>query len=314
MSNASHPSQARHPLNPPHPLEARDLTLGYGGTPISEHLDVAVPDGSFTVIIGPNACGKSTLLRALSRLLDPQAGHVILDGRDIHEYSSKTVARRLGLLPQSSTSPAGITVRDLVARGRFPHQSLLRQWSQADDDAVTSALEATAVSELAHRKVDELSGGQRQRVWISLVLAQQTLLLLLDEPTTFLDITHQLEVLGLCRALNQDGYTLVAVLHDLNMAFRYATHLIVMKDGAVVAQGSPQDIVTAELIKEVYGISCLCLPDPVTGGPMIVTTEVSALVPEPNSSAAAIESGSAVGDATVNVAADTAGKNSEVMR
>ncbi len=300
MSNASHPLNTGNPPEARHPLEARDLTLGYGGAPISEHLDVAVPDGSFTVIIGPNACGKSTLLRALSRLLDPQAGSVILDGRDIQDYSSKKVARRLGLLPQSSTSPAGITVRDLVARGRFPHQSLLRQWSAADDDAVASALEATGVSELAHRKVDELSGGQRQRVWISLVLAQQTPLLLLDEPTTFLDITHQLEVLGLCRALNQDGYTLVAVLHDLNMAFRYATHLIVMKEGAVVAQGSPREIVTAELIEEVYGISCLCLPDPVTGGPMIVTTEMSGEVRDP-------------GTTTTDAARHVPAKNSEVM-
>ncbi|MFT0848435.1 ABC transporter ATP-binding protein [Actinomycetaceae bacterium L2_0104] len=260
-----------HKTHPP--LAGQDLTLGYGGIPISEHLDVTVPEDSFTVIIGPNACGKSTLLRALSRLLDPEQGSVILDGRDIQEYSSKTVARRLGLLPQSSTSPTGITVRDLVSRGRFPHQTLLRQWSQADDDAVNAALEATGVATLSERRVDELSGGQRQRVWISLVLAQQTPLLLLDEPTTFLDITHQLDVLGLCRTLNQNGYTLVAVLHDLNMAFRYASHLIVMKDGAVIAQGHPQQIVTAELIEYVYGISCLCQPDPVTGGPMIVTTE-----------------------------------------
>ncbi len=256
------------------PLQGTDLTLGYGATTVSEHLDVGIPDGSFTAIIGPNACGKSTLLRALSRLLDPEGGQVILDGRDIRRYPSKVVARRLGLLPQSSTSPEGISVRDLVARGRFPHQALLRQWSIADDEAVARALASTGVTDLADRRVDELSGGQKQRVWLSLVLAQETSLLLLDEPTTFLDITHQLEVLDLCRDLHDSGrYTLVAVLHDLNLAFRYASHLIVMKEGRVVAQGIPEDIVTADLISEVYDIACLCLPDPVTGRPWIIPTE-----------------------------------------
>ena len=255
------------------PLRGVGLTLGYGGAPVSSHLNVDVPDGSFTVIIGPNACGKSTLLRALARLLPPEAGTVFLDGRDIRESNSKAIARRLGLLPQTSTSPAGITVRDLVARGRFPHQSLLRQWSSTDDDAVANALAATGVSDLASRRVEELSGGQRQRVWLSLVLAQETPLLLLDEPTTFLDITHQLDVLRLCRKLHHDGYTLVAVLHDLNLAFRFATHLIVMSEGKVVAQGTPEEIVTADLIGVVYNISCMCFPDPATGRPMIVPTD-----------------------------------------
>ena len=255
------------------PLRGVGLTLGYGGEPVSSNLDVIVPDGSFTVIIGPNACGKSTLLRALARLLPPEAGKVILDGRDIRESNSKAIARRLGLLPQTSTSPAGITVKDLVARGRFPHQSLLRQWSSADDSAVAQALAATGVADLASRRVEELSGGQKQRVWLSLVLAQETPLLLLDEPTTFLDITHQLDVLRLCRKLHKDGYTLVAVLHDLNLAFRFATHLIVMCDGKVVAQGSPEEIVTADLIGDVYNISCMCFPDPATGRPMIVPTD-----------------------------------------
>lgn len=253
------------------PLTAANVTLGYEGRRVSEGLNVAIPDRSLSVIIGPNACGKSTLLRALSRLLRPEGGQVILDGKDIFEQPSKEVARRLGLLPQSSTSPEGITVRDLVSRGRFPHQRMLRQWSAEDDAAIERALAATRITELASRKVEDLSGGQRQRVWISLVLAQETPLLLLDEPTTFLDISHQLEVLNLCRRLHESGeYTLVAVLHDLNLAFRYASHLIVMKDGRVLAAGDPGEIVTAELIREVYDIDCLIQADPITGRPMVI--------------------------------------------
>jgi iron complex transport system ATP-binding protein len=270
---ASAPAVTPADAQPAAPLQATDVTLGYGDRTVSEGLSVGIPEGSFTVIIGPNACGKSTLLRSLSRLLQPASGSVVLDGKDIRDFSSKQVAKRLGLLPQTSVSPPGITVRDLVARGRYPHRGLLSQWSSADDEAVQRALAATGTTELAHRLVDELSGGQRQRVWISLVLAQETPLLLLDEPTTFLDITHQLEVLNLCRSLHATGeYTLAAVLHDLNLAFRYATHLIVMKDGEVVAQGPPQEVVTAELIEEVYGIGSLCVEDPVTGRPMIVPT------------------------------------------
>ncbi|BAF55750.1 ABC transporter ATP-binding protein [Corynebacterium glutamicum] len=260
------------------PLQAIDSTLGYNGYTVSEHLNVDIPDRSFTVILGPNACGKSTLLRALSRLLKPEAGQILLDGEAISTLPSRDVAKRLGLLPQSSIAPEGITVRDLVSRGRFPHQKMLRQWSTEDDLAIDRALSATGVSDLAERKVDSLSGGQRQRVWISLVLAQETPLLLLDEPTTFLDITHQLEILNLCKNLHATGdYTLVAVLHDLNLAFRYASHLIIMKDGEVVAAGDPNDIVTAELIEEVYNVKCLCIPDPVNGKPMIVPLEGSAV-------------------------------------
>ncbi|WP_082413209.1 ABC transporter ATP-binding protein [Arthrobacter sp. Edens01] len=262
-------------------LSGRGLTIGYDGRTVSEHLDVRIPPGSFTAIIGPNACGKSTLLRALSRLLKPQAGHVFLQGKDIESYPTRDVARRLALLPQSSTAPDGITVADLVARGRFPHQSLLRQWSAADQEAVSAALEATGVQDLADRTVGELSGGQRQRVWLALVLAQDTPVLLLDEPTTFLDISHQLEVLRLCRTLHRTGnYTLVTVLHELGLAFRFADHVIAMKDGRIVAQGPPAEIATPELMKEIYGIDALVIPDPATGGPLVVPLEPGHSGPE----------------------------------
>ena len=214
------------------------MTIGYDARVISTGLSVDIPDNEFTVIIGPNACGKSTLLRSLARMLSPSAGSILLDGRAISSYPSKEVARRLGLLPQSSVAPDGITVADLVARGRYPHQKLLRQWSRTDEQIVGEALAATNVHDLADRPVDELSGGQRQRVWLAMALAQQTPILLLDEPTTYLDIAHQIEMLDLCADLHvKQNRTLVAVLHDLNHACRYATHLIAMKAGRVVAVG-----------------------------------------------------------------------------
>ncbi|MFE2757127.1 ABC transporter ATP-binding protein [Actinosynnema sp. NPDC059335] len=253
-------------------LRGADLTLCYDERVVASGLDVEIPDGSFTVIVGPNACGKSTVLKALARMLKPRAGTVYLDGQAISTYRAKEVARRLGLLPQSSIAPGGITVGELVARGRYPHQRLLRQWS-AEDEAVTAeAMRLTGVHDLADRLVDELSGGQRQRVWLAMVLAQQTSILLLDEPTTFLDIAHQIEVLDLCAALHEDGrHTLVAVLHDLNQACRYATHLIAMKPGeGVVAQGRPVDIVTAELVEDVFGLPCRVIDDPETETPLIV--------------------------------------------
>lgn len=253
-------------------LSGDGLTLAYSGRTVAEHLDVAIPDGSFTVIVGPNACGKSTLLRALSRLLPLRAGHVVLDGADIRSYPAKEVARRLGLLPQAPVAPDDITVRDLVARGRYPHQSILRQWSRADQHAVAEAMQVTGVADLAARPADQLSGGQRQRVWIAMVLAQETSVLLLDEPTTFLDIAHQLEVMELMRSLHREGRTLVAVLHDLNQACRYATHLIAMKSGRVVAEGAPARIVDAALIKETFGIDCVVIDDPCTGTPLVVPT------------------------------------------
>ncbi|MEU6123930.1 ABC transporter ATP-binding protein [Streptomyces sp. NPDC047123] len=252
-------------------LIADDVTLGYDQRVIAEKLSVEIPDNSFTVIVGPNACGKSTLLRALSRMLKPSAGRVLLDGNVIQSLPAKKVAKTLGLLPQSSVAPDGITVGDLVARGRYPHQGLLRQWSAEDERIVDESMASTGVRELAERYVDELSGGQRQRVWIAMALAQQTPLLLLDEPTTFLDIQHQLDVLDLCAELHEEqGRTLVAVLHDLNHAARYATHLIALRDGAVVAQGPPAEIVTAELVEQTFGIQCRIIDDPESGTPLVI--------------------------------------------
>ncbi|MCX4662077.1 ABC transporter ATP-binding protein [Streptomyces uncialis] len=252
-------------------LRGEGLTLAYDERVVTDALDIAVPDGSFTVIVGPNGCGKSTLLKALSRMIKPRAGTVLLDSAPIGSYSTKEAARLLGLLPQTSTAPGGITVGDLVARGRFPHQRLLRQWSPADEEAVVEAMEMTHVLDLADRFVEELSGGQRQRVWLAMVLAQQTGILLLDEPTTFLDLAHQVEVLDLCWDLHhRRGHTLVLVLHDLNQAFRYATHLIVMKDGRIEAQGDPMEIVTPELVRDVFGLDCRIIPDPEVGTPLVV--------------------------------------------
>lgn len=251
-------------------LRSQNATIGYDKHVISEDLTVAIPNASFTAIVGPNACGKSTLLRALSRLLRPSAGQVILDGADIHSYRAKEVAARIGLLPQTSLAPEGIRVADLVARGRYPYQRLLRQWTEDDERAVAEAMAATGVTELSGRLVDELSGGQRQRVWVAMALAQETDILLLDEPTTFLDISHQIEMLELFTDLNLQGRTLVAVLHDLNHAARYATHLIAMHDGAIVAEGAPAEIMTADLVERVFGLRCVVVPDPVAGTPQLV--------------------------------------------
>jgi ABC-type cobalamin/Fe3+-siderophores transport system ATPase subunit len=252
-------------------LKGDGLTLAYDGRVVSEALDVAILDASFTAIVGPNACGKSTLLRGLARMLKPRAGTVVLDGQAIGSLPSKEVARRLGLLPQSSVAPDAITVADLVARGRYPHQGILRQWSREDEEAVARAMRRTAVDDLAARAVDELSGGQRQRVWLAMVLAQQTPLLLLDEPTTFLDIAHQLEVLDLCADLHEHhGHTVVTVLHDLNHACRYATHLIALREGAIVAEGDPAEIVDAALVERVFGLRCRVIDDPETGLPLVV--------------------------------------------
>lgn len=251
-------------------LWTENITIKYDDQVVSQDLSVKIPHGSFTAIIGPNACGKSTLLRALSKLIKPSKGKVILDGKKITTYKSMEVARKIGLLPQSSTAPAGITVANLIAHGRYPYQTFMKQWSQTDEEIVLSAMQLTNTTEISHRLVDELSGGQRQRVWVAMVLAQQTPLLLLDEPTTFLDIAHQIELLELFKDLNQQGNTLVAVLHDLNHAARYANHLIAMKDGQIVAQGDPREIVTENLVEEVFGLKCMIIEDPVSFTPLIV--------------------------------------------
>ena len=254
-----------------HRLEARGLTLAYEARTVVEGLDVSIPDGRVTVIVGPNGCGKSTLLRALGRLLKPVRGAVLLDGQELARIPTKRIAQRLGLLPQSPTAPEGISVADLVSRGRQPHQSWWQQWSPEDESAVAEALERTSTAELADRSMDELSGGQRQRAWIAMALAQGTDILLLDEPTTYLDIAHQVEVLDLVRRLNVErGRTVVAVLHDLNQAARYADHLVAMRDGRVVAEGAPGEVVTAELVREVFGLDSVVVPDPVTGTPLVV--------------------------------------------
>ncbi|GHE72453.1 iron-enterobactin transporter ATP-binding protein [Streptomyces longispororuber] len=251
-------------------LAAKGVSVGYGGTMVIDDLDVAIPPGVITTIIGPNGCGKSTLLRTLSRLLKPAKGAVVLDGQDIVKLKTKDVAKKLGLLPQAPVAPEGLTVADLVARGRHPHQSWLRQWSSDDVDVVERALAMTGVSDLADRPVDALSGGQRQRVWISMTLAQGTDLLLLDEPTTYLDLAHAVDVLDLVDDLHESGRTVVMVLHDLNLATRYSDHLVVMKDGTVLAQGHPRDVITADLLEEAFGLRAKVVDDPVGDRPLIV--------------------------------------------
>ena len=259
-------TNSRHPEL----LAGRNLRVGYGEHTVIPDLSASIEPGGFTVIVGPNACGKSTLLRAFSRLLRPTSGDVILDGKAISSYGTKEVARKLGLLPQSSVAPDGISVRDLVARGRYPHQSLWSQWSREDDRAIDAALERTNTSGLADRFVDELSGGQRQRVWIAMVLAQETELLLLDEPTTYLDITHQMEVLRIADELRAEGRTIVAVLHELALAARFATDLIAMRDGEIRFRGAPGEVATPENLKDVFDLDCRVIGDPELGHPVVL--------------------------------------------
>lgn len=259
------------PLNFPHSLRAESITLAYGERVIVPELSTSIPVGKITVIVGANACGKSTLLRGFARLLTPTAGSVLLDGMDIHSRSSKEVARIIGLLPQSPTAPEGITVADLVSRGRYPHQGWFRKWTAEDDRVVTDALVATDTLDLATRCLDELSGGQRQRVWLAMCLAQDTDILLLDEPTTFLDVSHQIEVLDLLTDRNrQRGSTVVIVLHDLNLAARYADHLIAMKNGMIVASGTPDEVVTEAVVLDVFGLESRVIQDPVSDTPLVI--------------------------------------------
>jgi iron complex transport system ATP-binding protein len=253
-------------------LLAEGLSLAYHGGPVVvSDLDLEIPPGQITSIVGANGCGKSTLLRGLARLRAPQRGTVLLDGESIHSQKTKEVAKKVGLLPQGPVVPDGLVVEDLVARGRYPHQSLLKQWSRADEEAVEYALEVTQTVELRERPVDELSGGQRQRVWIALALAQQTPILLLDEPTTFLDMAHQLEVLNLLARLNEtENRTVVLVLHDINQAARYSHHIIAMRNGHIVKRGTPADVVNENTIAEVFGVSCVIIADPISGTPLCV--------------------------------------------
>ncbi|MDX8051664.1 ABC transporter ATP-binding protein [Lentzea sp. BCCO 10_0798] len=251
-------------------LGAEGVTVGYADRVVLDNLDVAIPTGVITTVIGPNGCGKSTLLRTLSRLLKPRQGTVLLDGGDIARLKTKDIAKRMGLLPQTPIAPEGLTVADLVARGRHPHQSWVRQWSSDDADVVAKALHMTGVADLAHRPVDSLSGGQRQRVWISMTLAQGTDLLLLDEPTTYLDLAHAIDVIDLVDDLHEGGCTIVMVLHDLNLAVRYSDNLIVMKSGSIVAQGHPGEVITSELLLDTFGLQAKVIDDPVSERPLIV--------------------------------------------
>jgi len=258
-----------------HRITAEGLVLAYGDRIVAEGLTTQIPPGRVTTIIGPNGCGKSTLLRAMARLLKPKAGQVLLDGKAITSMKTREVAKVLGMLPQSPIAPEGLTVADLVAKGRHPHQSWLRQWSSDDEAEVDAALRLTGMQELAGRPVDELSGGQRQRAWISMALAQETDVLLLDEPTTYLDLAHQVEVLDLVDKLHSElGRTIVMVLHDLNLAVRYSDHLIVMRDGAIVASGPPDELITTELLRDVFGLESQILADPVSLRPLIVPVGV----------------------------------------
>lgn len=252
-------------------LRAQQLRLSYGPSTVVDRLDLDVLDGAITAVVGPNGCGKSTVLRALGRLMSPTSGTVVLDGRRIDSMPTREVAREVGLLPQGPTAPAGMTVHDLVGRGRNPHLSWLRQWSPADATVVATSLELTGLTDLAERPVDELSGGQRQRAWIAMVLAQETPLLLLDEPTTFLDLAHQVDVLDLVDQLHaQSGRTVVMVLHDLNLAARYAHHVVVIDEGRVHAAGPPAEVITADVLAQVFGLPATVLTDPLTGGPLVV--------------------------------------------
>ncbi len=254
-------------------LRAQGLRLAYDDRVVVDGLSLVVPPERITVIVGANACGKSTLLRALARLLTPSAGVVQLDGQSVHSLPTRQVARQLGILPQSPVAPDGLTVLDLVTRGRSPHQSWWRQWSAADELAVTSALRATEMTDLADRPVDELSGGQRQRAWLAMAVAQETPVLLLDEPTTFLDLAHQIDVLDLVVDLNRrEGRTIVMVLHDLNQACRYADHVVAMKAGRVVAEGPPAEVVTPALVEDVFDVRCQVTADPVSGTPLVIPT------------------------------------------
>lgn len=252
-------------------ISTETLSLGYGETVIIDELDVAIPKGEITVLIGSNGCGKSTLLRSLARLMKPRGGSVLLEGKAIAKLPTKEVARELAILPQSPSAPEGLTVHQLVKQGRYPYQSWLKQWSKEDEDAVTKALKATKLEEMADHPVDSLSGGQRQRAWIAMTLAQDTDIILLDEPTTYLDMTHQIEILDLLFELNEkEKRTIVMVLHDLNLACRYAHYLVAIKDKQIYAEGRPEEVITCELVQQVFAMNCQVTQDPLFGTPLCI--------------------------------------------
>lgn len=252
-------------------METKDLCLAYGDAIVFDELNFSIPKGKITVFVGSNGCGKSTLLRSLARLIKPKDGVVLIDGNEIAKLPTKEVAKRLAILPQGPIAPEGLTVLQLVKQGRYPYQSWLRQWSQEDEQKVTQALEATSMAPFAERTVDSLSGGQRQRAWIALTLAQGTDTILLDEPTTYLDLTHQIDVLDLLFELyEKEGRTIIMVLHDINLACRYAHHMVAIKDHAIWAAGKPEDIVNEEMIADVFGMECIISLDPLFGTPMVI--------------------------------------------
>jgi iron complex transport system ATP-binding protein len=254
-----------------HHIETKQLTLAYEGAPVVRNLDLSIPAGKITMLVGANGCGKSTLLRGLARLLKPKSGIVYLDGKDLVRLKSKTVAQKLGMLTQSPIAPEGLTVRDLVAMGRYPYQNWLQHWSKEDEQKVQEALSITTMTELADRALDSLSGGQRQRAWIAMVLAQDTDILLLDEPTTYLDLAHQVELLDLLQELHETkGKTIVMVLHDLNLACRYGDYLVAVQQGKVYGMGTPKAVMTEEMVREVFNLECRIVPDPLANTPMCI--------------------------------------------
>jgi len=258
-------------MKPTHAFQTEGITAGYDNKAILHDVDISIPSNKISIIIGANGCGKSTLLKTMARLIKPISGQVTLGGKSIHKIPPKQVARVLGLLPQSPIVPEGITVADLVGRGRFPHQTFLKSWTKKDYEAVSEAMEIMNITEFADRHIDELSGGQRQRVWIAMALAQQTDILLLDEPTTFLDITYQVEILDLLTKLNRKyGTTIVMVLHDINLSARYADHIFAVKEGKLIAEGNPTEVLTSDLVKSVFNLNCVVIPDPISDTPLVI--------------------------------------------
>ncbi|WP_339172954.1 ABC transporter ATP-binding protein [Solibacillus sp. FSL R5-0691] len=254
-----------------HTFQTENLVAGYDNKAILQGVSLAIPSNKISIIIGSNGCGKSTLLKTMARLIKPISGQVLLDDKSINKIPPKQLARVLGLLPQSPIVPEGITVADLVGRGRFPHQSFLKGWSTADYEAVAEAMEMMNITELADSHIDELSGGQRQRVWIAMALAQQTDILFLDEPTTYLDITYQVEILDLLTDLNRKhGTTIVMVLHDINLSARYADYIFALHKGRLVSEGTPANVITSELIKDIFNLNCVVTQDPVSDSPSVV--------------------------------------------